>query len=127
MESYDNEKARRAPLIAGGIAGAVSKTCTAPLSRMTILFQVQSTLRKGSYLHAVSHLLKEEGLRSFWRGNLTSVMHRIPYSAFNFYAYEYYKSMLFISSTTSLSVVDFSNIGISIVLMGFFLILCCCR
>ncbi|ONK76877.1 uncharacterized protein A4U43_C02F780 [Asparagus officinalis] len=87
-------------LLAGGVAGAVSKTCTAPLARLTILFQVQgmhsdaSTLRKASIWREASRIVYEEGFRAFWRGNLVTIAHRLPYSSISFYAYERYKSLL---------------------------------
>ncbi|KAM7265386.1 hypothetical protein ACFE04_003069 [Oxalis oulophora] len=87
-------------LLAGGIAGAFSKTCTAPLARLTILFQVQgmhsdiAALKKASIRHEFSRIVNEEGVRAFWKGNLVTIAHRLPYSAINFYAYEQYKSML---------------------------------
>ncbi|URE35548.1 Mitochondrial substrate carrier family protein [Musa troglodytarum] len=89
-----------AHLIAGGVAGAVSKTCTAPLARLTILFQVQgmhsdvATLRKASILHEASRIVHEEGFRAFWKGNLVTIAHRLPYSSISFYAYERYKNLL---------------------------------
>ncbi|KAM7254993.1 hypothetical protein ACFE04_020234 [Oxalis oulophora] len=84
-------------LLAGGIAGAFGKTCTAPLARLTILFQVQgmhsdmAALRKCSLRHEFSRILNEEGVRAFWKGNLVTIAHRLPYSSVNFYAYEQYK------------------------------------
>ncbi|XP_077216240.1 uncharacterized protein LOC143850855 [Tasmannia lanceolata] len=87
-------------LLAGGIAGAVSKTCTAPLARLTILFQVQgmhsdvATLRNASIWHEASRIVREEGFRAFWRGNLVTIAHRLPYSSISFYAYERYKHIL---------------------------------
>ncbi|CAA7406382.1 unnamed protein product [Spirodela intermedia] len=87
-------------LLAGGIAGAVSKTCTAPLARLTILFQVQgmhsdvSALSKASIWREASRIVCEEGVRAFWRGNLVTIAHRLPYSSISFYAYERYKLML---------------------------------
>ncbi|KAG5554023.1 hypothetical protein RHGRI_011780 [Rhododendron griersonianum] len=87
-------------LLAGGIAGAFSKTCTAPLARLTILFQVQgmhsdaAALSKSSIWHEALRIVNEEGFRAFWKGNLVTIAHRLPYSAVNFYAYEHYKSLL---------------------------------
>ncbi|KAK4796544.1 hypothetical protein SAY86_028870 [Trapa natans] len=88
-------------LLAGGIAGAFSKTCTAPLSRLTILFQIQgmhtdvSALKKASIWHEASRIVKEEGFRAFWKGNLVMISHRLPYSAISFYTYESYKRFLY--------------------------------
>ncbi|RYR46289.1 hypothetical protein Ahy_A07g032024 isoform A [Arachis hypogaea] len=87
-------------LLAGGVAGALAKTCTAPLARLTILFQVQgmhsnvATLRKLSIWSEASRIIHEEGFRAFWKGNLVTIAHRLPYSSVNFYAYEHYKKLL---------------------------------
>lgn len=87
-------------LLAGGIAGAFSKTCTAPLARLTILFQVQgmhsdiAVLTKPSICREAVRIVNEEGFRAFWKGNLVTIAHRLPYSSVNFYAYEHYKSLL---------------------------------
>lgn len=96
-------------LISGGIAGAISKTCTAPLSRMTILFQVHASHHQRGYMKTFCNIYRQEGMSSFWRGNLTSVLHRIPYSAFNFFAYEYLKGVLGISPHSNISVNDSAN------------------
>ncbi|KAI3473186.1 hypothetical protein Pfo_030478 [Paulownia fortunei] len=87
-------------LLAGGIAGAFSKTCTAPLARLTILFQVQgmhsdvAIMSKPSIWREALRIVNEEGFRAFWKGNLVTIAHRLPYSSVNFYAYEQYKSIL---------------------------------
>ncbi|KAJ6350300.1 hypothetical protein OIU78_006464 [Salix suchowensis] len=80
--------------------GALSKTCTAPLARLTILFQLQgmhsdvATLRKASIWHEASRVIREEGFSALWKGNLVTIAHRLPYSSVNFYAYERYKQLL---------------------------------
>ncbi|KAL2652920.1 hypothetical protein R1flu_021048 [Riccia fluitans] len=87
-------------LLAGGVAGAVSKTCTAPLARLTILFQVQGMnangekLSRPSILKEAARIVREEGFRAFWKGNGVTIVHRLPYSSVNFFAYEQYKMHL---------------------------------
>ncbi|MGK3745147.1 MAG: solute carrier family 25 phosphate transporter 23/24/25/41 [Bacillariaceae sp.] len=83
-------------LFCGGIAGSVAKTVTAPLSRLTILFQVHSMVTTRSNRPkfsmtlggGMSKIIERGGIRSMWRGNMTSVLHRFPYSAINFFVYE---------------------------------------
>jgi len=83
-------------LLCGGVAGAFSKSCTAPLARITILRQLQSTGQVPGWvpganqgiLRALSKIAREEGVRALWKGNGVTVLHRLPYSSINFYAYE---------------------------------------
>lgn len=92
-ESRSMEAAKQ--LFCGGIAGSVAKTVTAPLSRLTILFQVHSmvTTREHRPKFAMNiregfgKIVERGGFISLWRGNLTSVLHRFPYSGINFLCY----------------------------------------
>lgn len=53
-----------------------------------------AALKKPSILHEASRILNEEGLKAFWKGNLVTIAHRLPYSSVNFYTYEHYKKVL---------------------------------
>ncbi|CAL9235951.1 unnamed protein product [Arabidopsis halleri] len=114
-------------LLAGGIAGAFSKTCTAPLARLTILFQLQGMQSEGAVLsrpslwREASRIINEEGYRAFWKGNLVTVVHRIPYTAVNFFAYEKYNLFFnsnpvvqsFIGNTSGNPIVHFVSGGLA--------------
>lgn len=83
-------------LFCGGVAGSVAKTVTAPLSRLTILYQVHSlvTTKENrpkfamTYNDGLKKIIERGGILSLWKGNVTSVLHRFPFSAINFYVYD---------------------------------------
>ncbi|GMP69284.1 hypothetical protein CsSME_00028602 [Camellia sinensis var. sinensis] len=52
------------------------------------------TLRKASIWREASRIVSEEGFRAFWKGNLVTIAHRLPYSSISFYAFERYKNLL---------------------------------
>ena len=89
-------------LIAGGAAGAIAKTCVAPLERVKILFQTgrmkTATASGGSKSSSISGTLasiaRTEGLRGLFKGNGASVLRIVPYSALHFGAYEQYREWL---------------------------------
>ncbi|RPB16580.1 mitochondrial carrier [Morchella conica CCBAS932] len=85
-----------ASFIAGGVAGAVSRTVVSPLERLKILFQVQGPGNQ-SYQGVGPALMKmwrEEGWRGFMRGNGTNCIRIVPYSAVQFSSYGIYKKLL---------------------------------
>lgn len=52
-----------------------------------------AALSKPSIWCEAQRIVNEEGFRAFWKGNLVTIAHRLPYSAVNFYAYERYKNV----------------------------------
>ncbi|PYH63457.1 solute carrier family 25 member 42 [Aspergillus vadensis CBS 113365] len=95
-----------AAFIAGGVAGAVSRTLVSPLERLKILLQIQSVGReeyKLSIWKALVKIGKEEGWRGFMRGNGTNCIRIIPYSAVQFGSYNFYKKFAESSPNAELS------------------------
>ncbi|KAI1891489.1 hypothetical protein AGOR_G00144340 [Albula goreensis] len=82
-------------LAAGAMAGAVSRTGTAPLDRMKVFMQVHSSKsNKISLVGGFKQMLKEGGVSSLWRGNGVNVLKIAPETAIKFMAYEQYKKLL---------------------------------
>ena len=85
-----------AAFLAGGVAGAVSRTVVSPLERLKILFQIQSAGRNNYKLPVGQGLMKmwrDEGWRGFMRGNGANCIRIIPYSAVQFASYNFYKKV----------------------------------
>jgi len=79
--------------LAGGISGAIAKTCTAPIERVKLLIQTQDAnpkiisgevKRYTGIMDCFSRVASEQGIGSFWRGNVTNVLRYFPTQAFNF-------------------------------------------
>jgi len=79
--------------LAGGVSGAVAKTCTAPIERVKLLIQTQDAnpkiisgevARYTGIVDCFVRVTKEQGVAAFWRGNLTNIIRYFPTQAFNF-------------------------------------------
>jgi solute carrier family 25 (adenine nucleotide translocator) protein 4/5/6/31 len=88
--------------LAGGVSGAVAKTCTAPIERVKLLIQTQDAnpkiisgevARYTGIGDCFSRVAKEQGIGAFWRGNFTNILRYFPTQAFNFAFKDGIKSM----------------------------------
>ncbi|KAL3871520.1 hypothetical protein ACJMK2_039514 [Sinanodonta woodiana] len=81
-------------LVAGGAAGAVSRTATAPLDRLKVLLQVHGSSKNNlGIVTGFKQMLEEGGVKSLWRGNGINVIKIAPESALKFMAYEQVKKL----------------------------------
>lgn len=79
--------------LAGGVSGAVAKTATAPIERVKLLIQTQDAnpkiisgevVRYTGIIDCFTRVSREQGIKAFWRGNLTNIIRYFPTQAFNF-------------------------------------------
>ena len=85
-----------ASFIAGGVAGAVSRTVVSPLERLKILYQIQSVGRNDYKLpvfKALGRIWTTEGFAGFMKGNGSNCLRIVPYSAVQFSSYNIYKRL----------------------------------
>eukprot|EP00808_Paulinella_micropora_P012412 g1132.t1 len=98
-ESYAGLKRTVNQLACGGLAGAIARTSVAPMDRVKILLQTQHLVHLGQkkytgIFQTMQVIIKEEGVAKLWRGNGVNVIRVVPYSATQFAAYDFYKSLL---------------------------------
>ncbi|XP_061957108.1 mitochondrial adenine nucleotide transporter ADNT1-like [Populus nigra] len=77
-------------LVAGGVAGGVSRTAVAPLERLKILLQVQNphSIKYNGTIQGLKYIWRTEGLRGMFKGNGTNCARIVPNSAVKFFSYE---------------------------------------
>ena len=100
--------------VAGACAGAMSRTILAPVERIKLVQQL--TAESHSAWHVTRSIYQEDGLRSFWRGNLPSCLRVAGTAAINFTCMSYYKQVA--HSMISMKNQRLKNFGISLVSGG---------
>jgi solute carrier family 25 (mitochondrial adenine nucleotide translocator), member 4/5/6/31 len=86
--------------VAGGISAAISKTAVAPIERVKLLLQVQHASKQitvdkqyKGIIDAFVRIPQEQGILSYWRGNLANVIRYFPTQALNFAFKDKYKQV----------------------------------
>lgn len=91
-----------ADLAAGGVSGGISKTAVAPIERVKLLLQTQDSNEKiksgevpryRGIADCFVRVAREQGVMSYWRGNLANVIRYFPTQAFNFAFKDTFKNM----------------------------------
>ena len=69
------------PILAGSLSAIITKTSTAPLSRIKILQQIESyhnIKNYNTFLSGFKQIYKTEGFKGFYKGNSVNIIKSIP-------------------------------------------------
>ena len=85
-------------LLLGGTSGVIAKTICAPLERVKIVLQTQGSNTQITNPYkgigdAFGRIAKEQGVASFWRGNMANCLRYFPTQAMNFAFKERYAAI----------------------------------
>lgn len=81
---------------AGAVAGVVSRSSTAPLERLKILYQVnyEGVRTTPNMFTGLKQIYVQDGVSGLFRGNLLTVLKASPFSAIRFTVFEQMKKVL---------------------------------
>jgi solute carrier family 25 (adenine nucleotide translocator) protein 4/5/6/31 len=83
--------------VAGAFAGGIAKTVVAPIERVKLIMQLNTSSRgttiKRSHgaWEVTKQVYREQGILAFWRGNTPNVIRQAGSSAMNFLLMDWYK------------------------------------
>lgn len=98
-EDYEEEESFGPPrtaklLVAGGVAGVISRTATAPLDRLKMLLQVNDAERRMTIKEGIKRMAGEGTVRAFFKGNGTNVIKIAPETAIKLTTNDIYKRIV---------------------------------
>ena len=68
--------------LCGGIAGGVSRTLVSPLELLKIRYMCgHDKIKNSSVWQSLKTVYKHEGIRGYYRGNLSNVVRIVPFSS----------------------------------------------
>ncbi|KAL6751074.1 hypothetical protein V8C86DRAFT_734268 [Haematococcus lacustris] len=81
-------------LLAGAVAGAASRTATAPLETLRLAVMTGAVPSSQSLAQAASHIVEQQGWQGLYRGNALNVLRSAPQKALDFFAFDAFKHLL---------------------------------
>lgn len=90
MSSQEKKHSAWIDLTAGSLGGTIAKSLLSPIQRVVVLQQLGQHKEYGT-LGLFRYVYQTDGLKGFWKGNLTSMMIRVPYSGLQYMMYAKFK------------------------------------